>query len=230
MNKLFFLLTLLLLPLLSPASSFPEPMVFDLMRGLDAKKGETEFNLLTSSNFTSHDHHLLLNPEFEYAIADGLALELEIPIDQKPISSKLGMQYSLTPPSTKFMMGMQAIYEHFFEQDREDFSLSGIINLRISERVSLISVVGLRDATMVGHHDHYALIMNISLFYQYSDRLSLGLENDRNIYYGKQKLKALSIPQVSWKLNKNVKVQTGVGFNWHNNKDIEGFSRFIFEF
>jgi hypothetical protein len=230
MNKLFFLLTLLYLPFSSPASSFPEPMVFDLMRGLDAKKGETEFNLLTSSNFTSHDQHLLLNPEFEYAIADGVALELEIPIDHKPLSSKLGLQYTLTPPSTKFMIGIQAIYEHFFEHDREDFSLSGIMNLRISEKISMVSLLGLRDATMLGHHDHYAFIMNLSLFYQYSDRLSLGLENDRNIYYGKQKLKALSIPQVSWKVNKNMKIQTGVGFNWHNKKDIEGFSRFIFEF
>lgn len=212
------------------ASAFPEPMVFDLMRGLDAKKGELEINTLMASTFSGNDQHLLINPEIEYAMANGFAVEIEVPIDKKPLSTKFGAQYTLTKPSPQFMLGLQAIYEPFFELGREDFSLSTVINLRLREKLSVVSMIGLRDATINGRNDHYAFILNITFFYRYSDRLSFGLENDRNIYYGKEKLKALSIPQVSWRFHPLMKVQSGLGFNWHDNKNIEGYLRVIKEF
>lgn len=229
MTKYLFII-LFLVPTLTFANSFPEPMVYDLMRGLDAKKGELEFNVLSSSNFSSQNQRIQINPEIEYAIMDGLAFELEIPIDRQIVSTKWGLQYTLTPKSTKFMMGLQGIYEKFKNSDREDFSLATVLNYRLSQAFSLVAITGLRDATMSDLNDHYAFIMNVSLFYQINDRVTLGLENDRNIYFGKKKRKALTIPQVSWKANQYFKIQSGVAFNWHDEKDIEGYARFIFEF
>lgn len=219
-----------LFPLAAWPSIFPEPMVFDLMRGLDAKKGETEINTLLGTTFTGNDQHMLINPEIEYALADGLAVELEVPIDKKPLSSKFGVQYTITPPSSKFMLGLQGIYEPFLHERREDFSLSSVVNYRFTQRWSLVSMVGLRDATVLGKNDHYAFILNISIFYEVSDKFSVGIENDRNIYYGKEKLKALTIPQVSWKINPRIKIQSGAGLNWYNQRSVEGYLRLISEF
>lgn len=60
----------------------PEPLNFDLVRGLGAKKGELEINTLAQfpfQNFSSTG--IDWAPEIEYALLDGFAIELEIPMN-----------------------------------------------------------------------------------------------------------------------------------------------------
>ena len=62
--------------------SVPEPLMFDLVRGLGAKKGELEINALADFplNNTS-SRNVEWAPEVEYAVFDNLAVELELPFE-----------------------------------------------------------------------------------------------------------------------------------------------------
>src|SRR5690606_33047962 len=66
-------------PGLFPGSAphIPEPLAFDLVRGLGARKGELEVNVLLEVPVGGVPHWA---PEVEWALADGAALELELPI------------------------------------------------------------------------------------------------------------------------------------------------------
>ncbi len=53
----------------------PEPMVFDLVRGLGARRGELEFNVLNLVPFRRGGPSYEWAPEVEYAVFDGFAVE-----------------------------------------------------------------------------------------------------------------------------------------------------------
>ena len=57
-----------------------EPMIFDMVRGLGAKKGEFEANVLAEILVDEYgDRDIHWAPEVEFAVLDGFALELELP-------------------------------------------------------------------------------------------------------------------------------------------------------
>ncbi len=69
----------------------PEPMVFDLVLPLGASKNEFEVNTLFQYDFANDS--VELNPEFEYAYADGYGIELELPMKNTAIDAyKLALQ------------------------------------------------------------------------------------------------------------------------------------------
>ena len=55
----------------------PEPLVFDLVRPLGSPQGELEVNFFASR--INGQGQLSWSPEIEYVIADGYAVELELP-------------------------------------------------------------------------------------------------------------------------------------------------------
>ena len=64
------------------AVRIPEPMVFDLVRGLGARRGELEVNTLVLLPMNDwDDRHVDWAPEIEYALLDGVALEFELPFE-----------------------------------------------------------------------------------------------------------------------------------------------------
>lgn len=221
------ILTLFSLCSFAETTSFPEPMVFDLMRGLDAKKGEVEVNSLF---FSENTDVINSSPEVEFAAADGLAFELELPIQNRQVEAyKFGTQYTIFT-SPNFQIGIQGIYEKFGQVDREDYYLTSIVDYKISSRFSFVGIIGGRSAVYTGIVDHNVFIMNLSLFYQIKDQFYVGVENDKNFYFVDQPVKVSTIPQVSFRINKVMRMQAGVGFDWHNNKNIQGFTRMILEF
>ena len=62
------------------APEIAEPMVFDLVRPLGARRGELEVNALAQRNLSGPDRNVEWAPEIEYAVADGFAVELELPL------------------------------------------------------------------------------------------------------------------------------------------------------
>lgn len=222
------ILTLFFLPLLSFAqpevNSFPEPMVYDLMRGLDAKKYEFEINTLYFSNGN-------FSPEIEYAVKDGWAFELETPIKNGRIEAlKWGTQYTLYQDGSKFLMGVQAIVEDHLYDVRNDYSLSAVIDYQLSIRWSLVSITGIRVATMDRRLDHNVGLINFSIFYNLNDRLFLGIENDKKVYFVDKEMNINTIPQISLKLTKKMRLQAGIGFNWQDSSQHQAIMRGIVEF
>ena len=81
----------------------PEPLIFDLVRGLGAERGEFEANVL--GEFPLGDKSgrgIEWAPEVEYAIVDGFALEFEVPFhgsEERPGSSRRSRR-SVPPSAT----------------------------------------------------------------------------------------------------------------------------------
>src|SRR5690606_10266294 len=59
-------------------NTFPEPMIYDLVRGLDAEAGELEINALVRIHPDRDGARLSYAPEVELALLDGFAVELEL--------------------------------------------------------------------------------------------------------------------------------------------------------
>lgn len=87
----------------------PEPLLFDLVRPLGASKGELEVNVLAQHNRRSGRNELA--PEIEYVLADGLAVELELPFDGNRLEQfKVALQGTLgTLRSGSMVHGWQGI-------------------------------------------------------------------------------------------------------------------------
>src|SRR5687768_11820624 len=67
------------LPQVSYGDDRPEPMIFDLVDPLGAKKGEVEINTLL--DFSPRTGQLEWSPEIEYSFADNYAVEFELPLE-----------------------------------------------------------------------------------------------------------------------------------------------------
>ena len=75
----------------------PEPMVFDLVRGLGARRGELEFNTLSLVPFRHGGPKYEWAPEIEWAVADGFAVEYELPIfDTRIVAQKFAPSIPLS--------------------------------------------------------------------------------------------------------------------------------------
>lgn len=209
-------------------TSFPEPMVFDLVRGLDNKKGEFEANVLT---FTDDGKHFNTSPEVEFSVMDGLAFELETPmLDNKIEALKFAAQYTFYDARPDLLSGVQLIYEKFLHETREDLTLVNVTDYSFNSRWSTVVIAGMRNA-IINHKSHHGVvIMNISLFYQLNRSLFLGIENDKNFYFINKEAHISSIPQVSWKINPRLRLQTGVGVDWEDGNKMSSYFRMIGEF
>ena len=82
------------------ALHIPEPMVFDLVRGLGAGKGEFEANVLAEFPLDrTASREIEWAPEVEYAFADGLALEFELPFEDGELEGYKGaFQWTIGRP------------------------------------------------------------------------------------------------------------------------------------
>lgn len=75
----------------------PEPLMFDLVRGLGAKQGGLEINTLV--HFPLNDFNgrgVEWAPEIEYALFDGFAVEVEFPFENRDLEAfKLAVQWTI---------------------------------------------------------------------------------------------------------------------------------------
>lgn len=90
----------------------PEPLLFDLVRPLGARKGKLEVNTLAQIN--NNGGPLAWAPEIEYAFADGLAFELELPTENSSVTDyKIAFQGTLSHNfnNPNLIQGWQVIVE-----------------------------------------------------------------------------------------------------------------------
>ncbi|MHC4934440.1 MAG: hypothetical protein ACYTGV_19880, partial [Planctomycetota bacterium] len=171
-----------LAPLSTGASvQIPEPMVFDLVRGLGAKKGELEINTLAMVPFDSADPVApLLAPEIEYAVADGLAFEFGLPFAEGGLAAvKLAGQYTFgANPEAGFIHGTQLLVERLVDHDGWDLSLLYIPGWRFDKTWSLLTMFGATSHVGSEVDNDVGALANVALFADLSERLVLGFEVD----------------------------------------------------
>lgn len=188
----------------------PEPMVFDLVRGLGASAGEVEVNSLAYYALRRGDLQLRWAPEVEWAIADGVAVELELPMRDRELDALKGaFQVTLPSPIADFTHGLQTIAEHRFDGRQTELSLLYIAGLRI-QRWILLGMAGARAATPMSERDHYEVLLNPSIYRDLLENVTVGLEGNLAIGLNGTTY-AAAIPQVHWQISTRVRIQAGAG-------------------
>lgn len=165
----------------SSSPHIPEPLLFDLVRPLGAKKGELEINTL--GDFNTRNGEIEWAPEIEYAFADGMALELEFPGEHTRITDyKIALQGTLDYwfNNPNLIQGWQVIAKK--NRDTKEFSTDALyINgYRINSHWSMLNMIGLRKSTL-GDNDKLVTLMNNNLFYDVNSRITFGIELNHEI-------------------------------------------------
>ncbi len=198
-------------PGLFPGSAphIPEPMHFDLVRGLGAHKGELEVNVLMSLSRPSDRYQFDWAPEVEWAIVDGFAVELELPMqDREVVAFKGALQWTAPSLAPSLAHGVQLIGEYLIDDALTEVSGLYLFGGRIG-KMSLFSMLGARAG--VGHEDvHVVGLINPSVFYDLGEAVTLGLES--NVVWDKPgQHSATLLGQVHWQVSRVFRVQAGGG-------------------
>lgn len=188
----------------------PEPMVFDLVRPLGAKRGELEVNTLLQQS-TQRGAPLLWAPEIEWAFRDGMAIEGELPFENGALKTyKVALQGTLRPSgSGQFQHGWQVIGQRVRADDSWSADALYLAGYRLRPRLTLFTMSGARRSVFDGQAV-VQTVQNTTVFYQPSPRLILGVET--NLVLGAADRRSrLIMPQLQVELAGRYLAEFGVG-------------------
>jgi hypothetical protein len=209
----------------------PEPLLFDLVRPLGARKGQLEFNTLAifpwsasnsnpdddpfgSSPTTFDKGGIEWAPEVEYAIADNFAIEFEFPFESSTLEEyKLGLQWTIgTAFDNHYIHGFQVLIQPTSEWENWNSTLLYLGGVRFDETWSALLMVGGRmDLEGPNNSGTFERLINASIFADINDSARMGLETN---YASKVDGTAefILVPQVHYQFTDNFQVQSGLGF------------------
>jgi hypothetical protein len=197
--------------LASNSHGIPEPMVFDLVRPLGARKGALEINTLfqggwnRKGRFSNH-----WAPEVEFAFKDGMAVEFELPMTNLQTEAlKFAFQATLPSQFERVVHGVQFFNEYNLHDRSLSMSALHIGGLRLTDRLSLLSMNGIENSNLMKKPSLAGLVNN-SLFYRKSDKVTLGVET--NLRLKRRENGFLLVPQIHLELTRHYSVQLGAGF------------------
>lgn len=196
------------------APHIPEPMVFDMVRPLAARRGELEANALALFPLSAPGEKIDWAPEIEYAFADGHAAELELPFENGRLTSgKIGLQGTFgTFAADKAVHGWQFLGIVDRDTGRVESSLLYIVGVRYSPRWTSLTMVGVNipnERHRAGERRDNALLVNHSVFRDFSPRTTAGIEF--NVRAGRRDTSWLIIPQLHQRLAPDIMMQAGAG-------------------
>lgn len=190
----------------------PEPMVFDLVRGLGARRGELEVNTLGLVEIDRGTSRFVWAPEVEWAFLDDHAIELEIPIvDQHVEAVKVALQGTLPWRTDRTIMGWQIFGEVGLDHGASDIVAVYIFGHRFDPLVSSLFMVGGRaELEPESGLDGGAFLANGSLFFDIEEWLTTGFETNLSVIDQERWSLAL-FPQSHWQLSRHLRVQFSGG-------------------
>lgn len=191
----------------------PEPMVFDLVRRLGARQWEVEANVLFLMPIDPDDLSLEWAPEVELALADGFAIELELPMRDDHVEAlKFGAQLTFgTGFDGHFIHGTQAIVEYELDREAVQATLVYLAALELDPTWRLLGMAGVR--TTAGP-DPFAIevVVNANLFAEVTDFLVLGVEANYSSDL-REDHRLLVMPQAHLTLGRFLRWQLGAGLS-----------------
>jgi len=195
----------------SDAPHIPEPMVFDLVRPLGVRQGDLEVNMLAGHSL--RNGHTEWAPEIEFGLFDDFAVELEMPFNQLSLADyKMAVQGTFgTEFNNRFIHGWQMIGYH--DRKEKTYSIDGLYlaGFRLNSAISNFNMIGLRREN-VERDGHFVGLFNTSWFYDYSQKLTLGIEMN-NEFSRESGWHYLLMPQVHWDFTDHATLQIGTGFS-----------------
>ena len=188
----------------------PEPMTFDLVRGLGARKGEVEVNSLAVFNLARGHRDLAWAPEVEWAFAHGLAVELELPVHNRELDALKGAFQATFPDNREHLIhGVQIIGEYHLSSRRVELTTLYLIGGRAGQW-SMLAMLGARAITPMDARAHYEALINPSVYNDITETLTVGVETNIAWGLGGKHMLAI-IPQVHWQISTRVRLQIGAG-------------------
>lgn len=202
------------------APVFPEPMIFDLVRPLGARKGEFEANTLALLPLQGRRYNVDWAPEIEYAFANGYAIELELPMYNGEIEAyKLALQgtFSFNKEAT-FIHGWQWIGEYILDGRILENSFLYLMGYDIGGGRSIYNIVGPRhnlfDASAeILNISAWTLLYNFTFNQKINQRTILAIENNYAYHVGVGHEFRVT-PQVHWRVSEFFNFQIGGGYQW----------------
>ena len=199
--------------------TIPEPLMFDLVRGLGAKQGELEINSLVDLPLNEASiRGVEWAPEIEYALFDNFAVELELPFNDLELEAyKIAIQWTMgSSKNNKFIQGIQIIGEKYRHEDILELNFLYVPAYRFN---SVWSAIGLFGAMLEFGVDtpqkNYTIILNASIFADLNKHIVVGLEiinSDPSFQkIDDNNMRLLILPQVHYELDNGYSFQCGVG-------------------
>jgi hypothetical protein len=198
-------------------SQIPEPMVFDLVRPLGARKGELETNTLFLKPLRRRTS-LEWAPEIEYAFLDNHAIEFELPFDNwQPEDLKLAYQATLgTKLDHRYIHGVQVMGRYHLHEKAVSVDKLYIGGYEFNKRWSTLVIGGLR-ATCGHRKVSLTGLLNPSIFYACSESIRLGMETNLELTRPKRN-HYLFMPQLHWEAGKHYSIQVGCGIERYSTR------------
>jgi hypothetical protein len=205
----------------------PEPMVFDLVRPLGARKGELEMNALA---LWSRRGGFAWAPEIEYAFLDNHAIELELPMHASRLEAlKVAYQPTFGPALGKGIHGLQFITEAGIHGGPAHGTALYLLGYRWSPTFSGLLMVGARSA--FGDHPCRSgcALLNASAFAEASRSVQLGLES--TLQASSRGSEWMVMPQLRWHSSQHTNLQVGAGLQREPSRQpaLLGGLRFVVE-
>ena len=219
--------------------SIPEPLMFDLVRGLGAKQGELEINALADFplNNTS-GREVEWAPEIEYALFDNFAVELELPFENFKLEAfKMAIQWTMgTSKNNKFIHGIQVLGEAYIHEDILELNFLYVPAYRFNDVWSAIGLFGImHESGSDSASKKYTVILNASVFADINTHTVIGLElNNSDTTLQKKddnNMELLVLPQIHYEFDRGFSFQFGIGPKFSQGKtDLSAVLRVIKSF
>ena len=199
--------------------SIPEPLLFDLVRGLGAKKGELEINALGDLPLKdAATFGVDWAPEIEYALFNNFAVELEFPMNNFDLEAyKMAVQWTIgTSKNNKFIHGIQVLAESYVHDDLLELNFLYVPAYRFNKVWSAIGLFGVMlESGSDASEKNYTIILNTSIFADINDQMVVGVElNNTNASLQKiddNYMELRILPQVHYEFHSGLSLQFGIG-------------------
>jgi len=220
----------------------PEPMLFDLVRPLGARRGELEVNVLSqfpwsatnrdkssdpfgSGQTTKDLGGIEWAPEIEYAFADGWAIEFELPFEKGTLEAyKVALQGTFgTAFDGHYIHGFQAICEPTTSWEDWNSTLLYLGGIRFDPRWSALFMVGGRmNLAGSDRAETFERLVNFTLFREWSERTTFGFEVNNATGFN-DKRQTIVVPQLHREITEHLSIQFGVGLGVFENGSEQSF-------
>ncbi len=197
----------------------PEPLMFDLVRGLGARKGELEVNSLADfpiDNFNQRGVEWA--PEIEYAIFNNFAVELEFPMNNVELEAiKVAAQWTIGDSKNgKFIHGIQVLGERYLHDEIFELNFLYVPAYRFNHIWSAIALIGVMlESGAEAAADTSTILLNASIFANLQENMVVGVEfNNTNPGFQEiddNDMELLILPQFHYEWPNGLSVQTGLG-------------------
>jgi hypothetical protein len=196
--------------------NYPEPLIYDLVRGLGARRGELEVNTLAVLPVRRRPGTLAWNPEVEWVFADGFAAELELPFENGELAAvKAVLQGTVVArPSRRDAHGVQLLAEQSIQGDTSFYAATYLGGVRATQWLGFFLIAGPR-VNVTPRGSVPVLLANPSVFFPLTRRWVTGVETNLALPLGPGSGRAervvLVTPQIHWTPTRHLKLQFGFG-------------------